>query len=193
MPVSQKHWFYSNHTITLCIFLRKRIWLLLLLSNKIHINGRRWWKQPLPGALLALVAHDEILLVGGEGGAEAGGTVVQRHRVPGDVDQRWLQNVLNFHDGTEVMIPSLYLLHPRTYDYRDTNHLTLPSAMNDSAFTINYSAFTINYSAFTINYSASTMDYSVVTTNKSVKYSEPIMHGWPILIIQYLLWIIPYL
>lgn len=67
--------------------------------------------KELPGALLIFVAHDDVLFVGTEWGAQAAGVRVKVYSVLWDVHQRRFQDLLYFHHCSDVMTFSLHLLH----------------------------------------------------------------------------------
>lgn len=86
-------------------------------------SRRRLWYQHkslfrlvllLPGCLLILIAHDEILLPDGERRTQAGGRVVEGVCFFGNVDQRRLQHLLHIHNGCglQTTIPHLPYSRP---------------------------------------------------------------------------------
>lgn len=76
---------------------------------------------PLPGPLLILIAHDEILFPNGQRRTQAGGRVVEGVRFFRDVDQRRLEHLLHVHNscGLQTAIP--HLLHSRPDHCRSIN------------------------------------------------------------------------
>lgn len=67
----------------------------------------------IPGRLLVLVAHNEVLVPRRQRGTQAGGRVVERMGLLGNVDQRRLEHLLHLHHrrGLQTAIP--HLPHPR--------------------------------------------------------------------------------
>lgn len=72
----------------------------------------------IPGSLLVLVAHNEVLLSRSQRRTQAGGWVVQCLCLFGNVDQRRLEHLLHIHHccGLKTAIP--HLLHPHPDHWR---------------------------------------------------------------------------
>lgn len=81
-------------------------------SWAIDVSVFCFFQLLIPGRLLVLVAHDEVLLPQGQRRTQAGGRVVERLRLLGDVDQRRLEHLLHLHHcrGLQAAVP--HLAHP---------------------------------------------------------------------------------
>lgn len=68
-------------------------------------------QEELPGALLVLVAHNDVFLIGTEGWTQAARIRVEVYSVLWDVHQGRFQDLLDFHYCSDIVAFSLDLLH----------------------------------------------------------------------------------
>lgn len=68
-------------------------------------------KEESPGALLVLVAHDDVFLIGTERWAQAARIRVEVYSVLWNVHQGRFQDLLYFHDCSDIVAFGLHLLH----------------------------------------------------------------------------------
>lgn len=78
-----------------------------------------WLAQDIPGPLLILITHDDVLVVGGERRTGTARVVVQCDGITRDVNKGRLQDVFDLHDCSQVMIPVFNLLHPCTNHWEE--------------------------------------------------------------------------
>lgn len=97
-------------------------------GNSKNKRAARVTQKELPGALLILVAHNDVLFVGTEGWTQAARIRVKVYSVLWNVHEGRFQDLLYFHYCSDIVTFSLHLLHFSPNDWEKATKSSVRSS-----------------------------------------------------------------